>query len=736
MQSRQPVLKPKDNGSRQVQLDQLHKRYSSTFKKISDHASVGTTVRFALKPSDPDFPFDLENLLIQLVVPPQYPKQQCTLTIMNPDIPKGFALNVERGFHEQVSLVDMTLVRQFGWLDRRLESLLQEPATAVVAPPTKIMAPAIPDHVIQAVKAATSVSSSASGTLAVPPVAKAKPPKKKPSLPTNLASAFGQRSREMDHLKTRFGKDYRPSKSDRSLVHLTLVLNDPDFTRKDVFPDNVVRVRYFIPLQYPNSPCAIELDTKTVDKQISTHVATLFAQHVNQDPDSSLFEHLNWLSRHMECILNTPMAQPVTESKMTPLLHHIRSPANLASTSAATLSKSPLVKKSLFADDRDTKNRLIIIHDNTPVPFTASTSASGTASQPNQQSISCDEGTSSDATSTDDDAADEPSSSQPMMMTDSKDVRRGTEVRLLDPQLDNVTLLRCTLLHLLVKCNRCKNTVDVENVQPTQEDIDGDKKTRWLTCSTCQSVLGVKFLPSMVHDHASAMGFLQLAGCVAFDLLPSAFMAACAECLQDIDQGLRLAPHDRPLTQGCRHCHAKYTIHLRDYRFVALGAGGERLHADASVVSKLQMKRKTKKDDLQLIVGQALPNQGTCKHYGKSKRWFRFPCCHKLYACDVCHDKEQDHVADTAFRQVCGVCSKEQSIIGGRPCVHCGHEFERSLGKGAFWEGGQGTRSKQLMSRNDPHKHKGIGKTTSKKQDRVGLSGKQNRDKPNDHPEA
>ena len=33
-----------------------------------------------------------------------------------------------------------------------------------------------------------------------------------------------------------------------------------------------------------------------------------------------------------------------------------------------------------------------------------------------------------------------------------------------------------------------------------------------------------------------------------------------------------------------------------------------------------------------------LPKNGTCKHYKKSFRWLRFPCCAKMYPCEECHE--------------------------------------------------------------------------------------------------
>jgi uncharacterized CHY-type Zn-finger protein len=80
---------------------------------------------------------------------------------------------------------------------------------------------------------------------------------------------------------------------------------------------------------------------------------------------------------------------------------------------------------------------------------------------------------------------------------------------------------------------------------------------------------------------------------------------------------------------------------------------------------------------------------GTCKHYGKSYRWFRFDCCKRLYPCDVCHESlSEPHETLPASRIVCGFCSKEQKAVTDSPCTGCAKDMTRSRGSGgAFWEG-------------------------------------------------
>lgn len=62
---------------------------------------------FFLRPSDPDFPFDIELLSLTLCIPQTYPNKSPSPTIMvlNDDIPRGYSLNIELGFKQIVATV-------------------------------------------------------------------------------------------------------------------------------------------------------------------------------------------------------------------------------------------------------------------------------------------------------------------------------------------------------------------------------------------------------------------------------------------------------------------------------------------------------------------------------------------------------------------------------------------------------------------------------------------------------
>src|SRR4051794_28828875 len=89
-----PVPERETKDARGYQIEQLKRRYSPKETELG-HGEV--SLLFHLAPSDPDFPFDLDHLECDLRVPEGYPKKPPQLQIKNKDIPRGFAINIERG---------------------------------------------------------------------------------------------------------------------------------------------------------------------------------------------------------------------------------------------------------------------------------------------------------------------------------------------------------------------------------------------------------------------------------------------------------------------------------------------------------------------------------------------------------------------------------------------------------------------------------------------------------------
>lgn len=144
----------------------------------------------------------------------------------------------------------------------------------------------------------------------------------------------------------------------------------------------------------------------------------------------------------------------------------------------------------------------------------------------------------------------------------------------------------------------------------------------------------------------------------------------------------------------CQHCNAKIRFAIDSIHFHGIFSAIP--EGEKGAASKVP-KKKNLKDDILLTPGQPLPKKGTCKHYGKSFRWFRFPCCGKLYPCDECHAaNERDHEMKIANRMVCGYCSTEQPF-SKESCKHCKGNVINI--KTQFWEGGKGCRNQISMSK-------------------------------------
>ncbi|EEC15059.1 conserved hypothetical protein [Ixodes scapularis] len=141
-----------------------------------------------------------------------------------------------------------------------------------------------------------------------------------------------------------------------------------------------------------------------------------------------------------------------------------------------------------------------------------------------------------------------------------------------------------------------------------------------------------------------------------------------------------------------------------------------RCNADLTTPSRRRNTPKVVKNvkDPAIQEGKPLPSNGICKHYKKSFRWLRFPCCGKAYPCDKCHDEQEGgHEMKFATRMICGHCAKEQPFAAEKPCIGCGSFTTKK--PTAHWEGGRGCRDSIKMSRDDNKKYSGIGKTISRK---------------------
>eukprot|EP00405_Crypthecodinium_cohnii_P021198 CAMPEP_0206466658 /NCGR_PEP_ID=MMETSP0324_2-20121206/28587_1 /ASSEMBLY_ACC=CAM_ASM_000836 /TAXON_ID=2866 /ORGANISM="Crypthecodinium cohnii, Strain Seligo" /LENGTH=632 /DNA_ID=CAMNT_0053939811 /DNA_START=69 /DNA_END=1967 /DNA_ORIENTATION=- len=288
------------------------------------------------------------------------------------------------------------------------------------------------------------------------------------------------------------------------------------------------------------------------------------------------------------------------------------------------------------------------------------------------------------------------------------EVRRlGAEIRFLGLSLEGFATLLPSALRIEVVCERCKKPHDLESIGSGTEG-----RGVHVACPTCKQQMGISVAPTICHGGCSSIAHVAGTNCQPVQLLRSDIEAVCGECnaavlVRNCGPGYR--------KKGtCAACHAKTNIMIEGADVIGTGVSHWRQVAQAGAEQQnarkqLQDARRREKD-MGIKVGNPLPYQGACKHYLKSYKWFRFPCCGRAFPCSDCHDEQMDHPYEWANRMLCGHCSFEQMSTKDK-CGNCGAETTRN--RTAYWEGGEGCRNRAVMSKNDIHKYKGLGKTVS-----------------------
>lgn len=281
----------------------------------------------------------------------------------------------------------------------------------------------------------------------------------------------------------------------------------------------------------------------------------------------------------------------------------------------------------------------------------------------------------------------------------------GTEVKFLGLELTEAAAgMVCTKVAATLQCSRCKTRHEI-NTPP--------KRTNSLNCSKCHHLMQITFQSAMLHQFSTVMGYLHLVDCQAVDipLMECSFYVDCLNCSRQISiDGIH---YGQQRITWCLYCNKKMSIYMQSVKFQHLQPASNIATTGHRLTTAVKKDKKVIKDPA-IQEGKPLPDCGTCRHYKKSYRWLRFPCCGKAYACDICHDeKEIDHEMKYANHMICGFCAKEQPYAGNKPCISCSSDMTKKAG--SHWEGGKGCRDKITMSREDRQKYTGIGKTISRK---------------------
>jgi uncharacterized CHY-type Zn-finger protein len=669
-----PVPQAQAQDPREFQLGQIRRRFSP---KETVQAGGNTMLKFSLKPSDPDFPYEMTVLECLLSVPKGYPISRPILKVENKDIPRGFSLNVEHGFEGLVEdRRDATLLELTKFLDKNLEAFLSAPkADTVKLVPNKDTRhlSAFPSRSVEPV-ISTKFDNARdhADDKAVPNPAVAI----RSYTADEKIEASKKREAETRQLEARMGRLPLFKKSGDGIAY-TIPIEPRRRGELPVALQFVKSIQIFVPVLYPLEPCRIQLDG--VDTSESKPLVKGFEQRVGANGELTLMGHVNYLAQNMHALAKTvveperkptPIIQPVEELLTSTKGRELEGQQDADRTHIQYITRPPEWTVINSDDAEDTDSDDVYAYDTEEEP---GIEGSGGVE------LKLDDG------------------KQPIPISNQE---KGTALSFPFIELYGIELLEVTILNITVKCERCKDVMEITGLR------NGVPKTE--SCKKCTAVFNIGFRRDLVHAHAVRAGFLDLDGCVVGDMLPryfltlidpvpqltqnSTFIPTCSQCSTSYSAPGIISVGGETTSNVCRECHQKFTFKIPQVKF---------LRITSSHLPPASGPRR-KKEVLGLTPGTELPRRGRCRHYTKSYRWFRFSCCQKVYACDKCHDDVEEHPNEWANRMICGWCSREGNY---RP-EDCGFCHGVLIGKrgGGFWEGGKGTRDRVRMSRKDKRK--------------------------------
>ena len=498
---------------------------------------------------------------------------------------------------------------------------------------------------------------------------------------------------------------------------------DPDFAY-ELPLDGGIAVRVTLPRLYPNDP-----PTFSVPQGLPSDAADRVSEALNAA--ARLRRHQPML-RSMFIFLDRSL-----ESLLTPTTSTESAAAAAPALVKVTLkARGPLPPRAVEAS-ADDEARLVRIDAPAAPPTATYVPPSADELEPIINLVSRPVATADETTTeeADDDAA--PLSAAMSAAASENSVRGGIEVRLSALDVSGVGFFTAATLGVSLVCGRCRHPNEAR--LPPLADVGRP-------CARCNNPLLARYRPSLAHESSDVVGHMDIHNATARDLLPSTVLElACGGCgrTQNVEGAVAGAAD---LERHCHRCHTRMRVFFGGVRFVIAAVS----LSDASDFGDAARARAATKQkavrDVGLVPGQPLPDDGTCAHYKKSRRWLRFGCCGRLFPCSVCHDAEMAagkmttepgekdengrHVAARAGRMVCGLCSREQAIMGASDspmygvCTFCGADTVGKRHHTTFWEGGKGCRDVNRLNKNDARKGRGRAKIASKKDERVGLLGK------------
>ncbi|KAL9107850.1 MAG: hypothetical protein Q9187_008370 [Circinaria calcarea] len=394
-----------------------------------------------------------------LHVPDTYPKGGTpSLDVRNKEMGRGYQINIERGFDKlRTNSPEATLLALMNALDRQLESLLTEQKAETL----KIIPNIVPKR-----PAAHGLSDPNARPLPKKTAEVPKPPHTYTQEEKGIAQA--RRETEVRQLEARLG---RLPLYNRSLDGIAYTLPIEPRRRVDLpVPLQVVRtVKLFVPMLYPLQTCRIEI--QGVARDAARNTERRFESKAKENSEMTLMGHVNYLSQNMHVLATeTVMDRPemvVDDLAMSDL--NVKEPHEKPSISSGNAG---------FEEAYDDRSHIKVI------PRPPEWRVGG--------EVDADDGSgSSDSYDSGDEYIDDASDGEPDPVPGafSTTPERGVLLSFPYLELHGIELLELVSLCVTIKCERCKDTMDVNNLRSSPDP--GSSGARTESCKKCASQLSI-----------------------------------------------------------------------------------------------------------------------------------------------------------------------------------------------------------------------------------------------------
>lgn len=462
-----PVSKAESQNPREFQINQLRRRFHP--KERTDES--GISLEIGMPPSDPDFPFDLDKLECILHVPQSYPAQgRPKLKVTNSEIGETFQENVARGFDDIVDTSMRTSGRGtlLGWmntLDRQLEHLL----TTTERGPTLKFVPNIGNRDVPENPVSTQKQTPKAEThtlrhvgLASDSVPAAKPTPRAYTA-EEKAQAEKRRATETKQLEARLGRLPLFQKA-RDEISYTVPIQPTKVERLPPPLRPIKTVKLVVPQLYPLEPSTVKL--QGVDGSEAQSVEVGFAQWVGENSRLNLMSQINYLTSKMHNFAKTP-------------LEPARAPTPVKTTSSQPdMSREP-AQDSVTDPTAESDDKPHVIVVPRPPEWTVAENESDNDSTDMSESEE-------DLTADDEDDGGAPVPTSAALDT----AERGVALSFPFLELYGIELLELVDLYITIKCERCKEPMDVKNIPQAKENSSVySPKTE--TCKKCANSMSV-----------------------------------------------------------------------------------------------------------------------------------------------------------------------------------------------------------------------------------------------------